>query len=258
VHANQQIDTDGFDFQCNICGESNRLPLKTLSREMASCRRCHSTPRWRALVSVLSIELLGRSLILPDFPSLPQVRGIGLEDWPGYANILAKKFAYTNTFHDREPQLDLTSPPEPDLQDSCDFVLSSDVFQFIPAPVERFLSNCLNLLKPGGVLVLTVPYSLESRTLEYFPPLGTYSVIDLDGEKLMINRTKSGKLQLFDNLRFPDQALMPLMRLFSRDGLVEALSKAGFVDIDVVLGDEGHGARWNESWSLPLVARRPS
>jgi SAM-dependent methyltransferase len=205
---------------------------------------------------VLSGELLGRSVILPEFPYLPHVRGIGIEDWSGYADILTKKFAYTNTFYGRDPRLNLTSDPEPALQNSCDFVLASDVFQFITPPVERFLANCLRLLKPGGVLVLTVPYSLENRTLEYFPELGTYSVFDFHGKKVLVNRTESGTFQVFDDLLCSEQ--LPVMRLFSRDGLVEALAKSGFVEIDVMLGDERFGANWNESWSLPLVARRPS
>jgi len=51
----------------------------------------------RAIVHLLSTELFGESYILRDFPVRPDIRGIGLSDWDGYAGGLPHKLNYTNT-----------------------------------------------------------------------------------------------------------------------------------------------------------------
>src|SRR5688572_25877901 len=100
-------------FRCNICGAACETPRSTIARERASCDSCGSTVRWRSIISVLSTELFGQNLALPDFPNRPDIRGIGMTDWGVYASQLAKKFTYTNTFYHTEPKLDITSiPPE--------------------------------------------------------------------------------------------------------------------------------------------------
>jgi hypothetical protein len=97
-------------FRCNICGSPCPTPVHRCERDLASCPVCGSNARWRAVVHVLSTELFGESLPLAAFPMRPDIVGIGMSDWPGYAVPLAQKMRYTNTFLHTEPLLDVTQP----------------------------------------------------------------------------------------------------------------------------------------------------
>ena len=101
-----------IDFTCNLCGKANRRTAAELGRENRSCSSCGSTVRVRGLVRALALELFGTNLILPDFPRVKSIRGIGTSDTAQYAPLLAEKFDYRNTFFDRAPQFDITGPPE--------------------------------------------------------------------------------------------------------------------------------------------------
>src|SRR3954463_15859360 len=109
-------------FRCNICGQDSAAERRLLSREKPSCLHCGSTVRWRSVIHVLSMELFGDSLALPDFPYLPEILGIGMTDWDGYAIPLAKKLGYTNMYYHCEPRLDIVAPP-PELEGTLDFII---------------------------------------------------------------------------------------------------------------------------------------
>ena len=53
----------------------------------------------RALIYMLSMEVLGKAVPLPEFPVLKNRRGLGMTDDASYASLLAEKFDYTNTFY---------------------------------------------------------------------------------------------------------------------------------------------------------------
>lgn len=242
-------------FICNICGRENTV--ETLVHEASTCGGCDSNVRLRALVYMLSMELFGQGLLLPEFPCLPAIKGMGLSDQLSYATVLAGKFDYTNTFYDREPRIDITEP-HPDRHGTYDFILSSDVFEHIGVPVERAFVEVYKLLKPHGVLCLTVPFSLKEATVEHFPDLHEYAIVGLSGTPVLINRTKDGTLQVRDDLVFHGGAGATLeMRLFSRRDLERKLSAAGFETI--VFQTEPvprFGIAYEGAWSLPLVARK--
>jgi SAM-dependent methyltransferase len=206
---------------------------------------------------MLSMELFGQGLLLPEFPCLRAIKGMGLSDQLSYATVLAGKFDYTNTFYDREPRIDITES-HPDRHGTYDFILSSDVFEHIGVPVERAFEEVYKLLKPHGVLCLTVPFSLKDQTIEHFPDLHEYAIVGLSGAPVLINRTKDGTLQVRDDLVFHGGAGATLeMRLFSRRDLERKLSAAGFETI--VFQTEAiprFGIAYEGAWSLPLVARK--
>jgi len=68
--------------------------------------------------------------------------------------VLAKKFNHLNTFYDREPRLDITSPP-PDVRGMLDFIVSSDVLEHVAPPVS-------GAIRRGGGASLA--FSTEKRT----------------------------------------------------------------------------------------------
>ena len=244
-----------ISFTCNICGRLNTV--EKIDSEPSSCAGCGSNVRLRALLYLLSRELFGEALLLPDFPPLRTLRGIGLSDQWSYATLLAERLDYTNTYYDREPRLDITTR-HTERHGTYDFILSSDVFEHIAVPVERALEEACRLLKPNGVLCMTVPSSLDDETKEHYPDLHRYSVVDLAGSLVLINRKADGTLEIRDNLVFHGGVGATLeMRLFSQKDLERKLLAAGFQTVafqtEVV---PRFGIAFEGKWSLPLVARK--
>jgi SAM-dependent methyltransferase len=242
-------------FRCNICGLSNSAALAALQREQPSCAQCGSTVRARAMVHLLTSELLGRSVALPDMPPRIDLCGIGLSDAEAYALPLARKFTYTNTYFHAEPVLDIANVAS----EKCacyDFIIASDVFEHVAPPVARAFSNARRLLKRGGVFIFSVPFSLEADTVEHFPELHDYRVIESPEGWRLENCTADGRDQTFTDLVFHGGHGSTLeMREFSRAALEREFAAAGFARMRVA--DEAflaHGIVWPEPQSVPMVA----
>lgn len=246
-------------FRCNICGKPSLTDVRRLTREAATCRVCSSTPRARAIIRVLSTELFGENLLLPDFPLRREIRGLGMTDWEGYAIKLAEKFDYRNTYYHQEPKLDVSAASIASKLMGNDFIISSDVFEHVAPPVSRAFENVWKMLKPGGLLVLTVPYGTQAETVEHFPELNEFSIVKKEGSFVLRNKTKAGVVQEFSDLVFhggPGSTLE--MRVFSETALIQHLKDAGFLDIKVHrTADLVHGIWWPEPWALPISARKP-
>lgn len=211
--------------------------------------------RTRTIVHLLTTELFGRSMALSEVPRRTDLVGIGLSDSPGYAVPLAKRLGYTNTYFHTEPRLDIADVPA-DRTAEADFIIASDVFEHVAPPVARAFANARQLLKPRGVLIFSVPYSLAADTVEHFPDLYDYRLIEVAGVWRLENRTSDGRLQVFTDLVFhggPGTTLE--MRLFSRAALEREFRAAGFARMRIA--DEPcpeHGIAWPEPWSVPMVA----
>jgi SAM-dependent methyltransferase len=246
-------------FRCNVCGVDNELPPSAFAREAGICRHCGSTVRWRAIVHVLSLELLGESLALPDFPLLHEVPGVGLSDWPGYARPLAERLGYTNTFYGRQtPRLDLAAIA-PELEGRFDFVIASDVLEHVRPPLSAAFANLRALLRPGGVAVVSVPYEPYGELVEHFPDLHTFELVQVEGDQWELrNTTRDGEEQVFRDLKFhggPGSTLE--MRIFTCASLVEGLVRAGFDHVELYDREAPEwGIVWVEDRSFPLAARR--
>ncbi len=244
------------EFVCNLCGVKNTWPGGPFEREAAGCGTCGSTLRLRALLGALSLELFGTRLALPGFPRVKSLRGLGTSDSNQYAQRLAEVFDYRNTFYDREPRFDLgQSPGESGVYD---FLLSSDVFEHVAPPLEQAFRNVAGLLKPGGVLVFTVPYEIE-ESAEHFPGLHEYGLAEVGGRTVLVNRTRTGAIQVSEDLVFHRNGAGESleMRVFSERTLRDALAAAGFQNVKI------HSEVYRpfgivpaESWSLPVAARK--
>lgn len=247
-------------FLCNICDRENHAKLARLTRDEPSCSKCGSSVRLRSIIHILSTELFGHSLRLSEFPSSPQLLGIGMSCWEGYANRVARRLGYRNTFYHRAPQFDITRP-NPAMNGTLDFVIATDVFEHVDPPVSAAFLNTRKLLKPDGVFIFSAPFSHSgdepTPTLEHFPELYNYELQQTDGHFQLKNTTRSGKTQLFDDLVFhggPGSTLE--LRLFSEWSITNELKEAGFNDITFYSGsDLRHGIYWPHKWSIPLAAR---
>jgi SAM-dependent methyltransferase len=253
---NRTRDEPQLSFRCNICGRRASVCRTQLGREIPSCKRCGSTVRFRSIVHVLSLELFGESLSLPEFPVRKQIRGLGMSDWDGYAAGFAEKFDYLNTWLHREPKFDITEVPA-SMEAAFDFVISSDVLEHVPPPISIAFENLHRTLKPEGVLILTVPYTKARETVEHFPELHRYELTESEGGQILTNRTREGVFQRFDDLVFHGGEGATLeMRVFSESSVLSELERAGFAKAKIHhTPDFSHGIYWNESWSLPMSAR---
>ena len=255
--CNRYTSSEILNFKCNICGRTSKCRLADLEREKPSCP-CGSTVRSRSIIHLLSTELFGCSIALPDFPIRKDLHGWGMSD-AGYCDLLSQKLNYVNTFYHKSPYLDILAPVDPEKEGALDFLISTEVFEHIEAPVSRGFINVRRLLKSTGFLLLTVPYTLDPTTREHFPELYQYEIKTQDGEEpVLINITKDGRRQTFENLVYhggPGATLE--MRIFSRDGLMAELEQAGFQSIKIF--SEPYlefGIYWHDLWSLPLIARQ--
>lgn len=246
-------------FTCNLCGRENRgVPLAAVeNRETQSCGHCGSSLRMRALMYLLSMELFGRALTLPQFPVDRAIRGLGMSDWDGYAKPLAAKLAYTNTFYHAEPRLDIVDPPET-LLGRHRFLIASDVFEHIPVfGLDAAFRNSRRLLADGGFFLFTVPFDKEGETREHYPRLHDFSIEERDGRRILRNRTVEGEEEIFQDLVFHGGEGMTLeMRMFSEPDLRRRLAAAGFRSVEVRHEPVPEfGILWPIDYAIPIVAR---
>jgi hypothetical protein len=174
------------------------------------------------------------------------------------AKLLSARLSYTNTFVHQAPYLDITKPD--DYTGSAEFLTSSEVFEHVPPPVQRAFDGAYAILKPGGHLILSVPYFLQEETVEHFPDLNEYTIATLGSDRILVNRARDGTLTARSGLVFHGGAGDTLeMRIFSESAVLSHLTKAGFCGIQVLRTDVPEwGILHKQSWGLPIVAKRPS
>jgi SAM-dependent methyltransferase len=136
--------------------------------------------------------------------------------------------------------------------------VSSEVFEHVPPPVGRAFDNAFRLLKPGGVLVFSVPYCPTGSTVEHYPDLYDYQLVTTDGGPALRNTTVTGETQLFNDLVFHggDGATLE-MRVFSEPSLVEEFRRAGFCEpVFYRTPCFEHGVYAPDQWSLMMSVRK--
>ena len=242
-------------FRCNICGAGNRSAVKLSEREGGLCSSCGSNIRLRSVVLALSRALFNCELPLTDFPSLKTVRGLGFSDSEIYARPLERLFSYSNTYFHREPRFDIAQS-DPARLGLFDFVICSEVLEHVAPPVERAFATLRALLKPSGVLILTVPYGLDDETIERFDGIADPRLVTLDGKPLVIGRDPEGSFIVRDDIVFhggPGATLE--MRIFSESALRSHLENAGFPNVAFDAEESPEfGVAYPGPCSLPVFA----
>ena len=242
-------------FRCNICGVQNEMQPREFAREVPSCTGCRSTVRTRALMRMLARELLGADLRLPEFPVLKGIRGLGISDSVDYTGRLNAKFDYRNTEYERAPHFDVLHPDEREFG-LYDFIVCSEILEHVVAPVDIAFRNLFRLLKPNGVLLMTVPYRPEGAIQEHFGPMDDFGIARVGDRTVVVRRESDGSYSVRDNLVFHGGRGSTLeMRLFSEDGLRQLIATAGFSSVKIYTEDcRDFGILNQKTWSLPLAA----
>lgn len=94
------------------------------------------------------------------------------------------------------------------------------------------------------------------ETVEHFPSLHTYTIVQLGGVPVLVNRRRDGALEVFEDLGFHGGDGETLeMRVFSFPDILRRLAEAGFVDIEVIDGPVTHFGLAQAG--CVILARRP-
>lgn len=249
-----------FTFTCNLCAARiSSIPFDELDREKGLCPTCGASVRIRSIVQLLSCEMLGKSLEIPRWPSNRGFTCIGIGDSNGARQSLSEKITYVETpFDTAEPDrpfLKIADIPD-ELRARGDVVACSEILQHVMPPAQVAFDGLFTMLKPGGLLIVTVPYGFES-TVEHFPNLNNWTIVRDNGKATLRNTTASGATERFTDLRFYGTELLE-MRVFGLSDLRKALRDAGFVNITIA-GDDclQYGIQFRDPWSLPITARKP-
>ncbi len=222
----------GSNFICNICGRGAQFNPVGDWREAPSCSSCGSSVRVRQMVHCVALGVLGKSVPLPSVEQR-DITGVGLSDPEVLADALTKAFSYKNSFYYQQPRLDICSP-SPQWIGTADFLTSSDIFDLVSNPVSKAFSGAYQVLKPNGLLVLTVPFDDRPVTTEYFPGVVESKAITFNGEWLLIGKTTSGQFQIYRDVTVrTDPHASVAMRFFGLSDLLRDLLHAGFSEIHV-------------------------
>lgn len=163
--------------------------------ELPSCTSCGSNIRMRWLIHRLSHELFGRSLPAFEFPRKSNVTALGLSDHDVIADCLKDKFSYRNTYYDHAPRFDLRFDDSP--IGSLDFLIASEVFEHIEPPVSNAFRNSARILKPSGILLLTVPWVCDGNPEEALPVFDDWKLVQEGSRWVIVNRTPGGDIERY-------------------------------------------------------------
>lgn len=254
IFPNQTGET--LQANCTICGASYTINTNWNAREGDLCTQCNASGRSQAIAYIVSKHLFKNQLPLAQQKPNKKLRLIGLSDGQVYARHLEAICNYTNSFYHQKPYLDITSPPKNYLG-KFDALISADVFEHVLAEPCHAFRGAYNILKPGGYLILTVPFVNIGEHKEHYPGISGYNSTETDNGWIVDIEYHNGKKSVDKNPKFhggPGKTLE--VRLFNRTRLMEELNWAGFDDVNIM--DENlpkHGINWNVA-SRPIVARK--
>lgn len=220
-------------FRCNICGLKNNDPAAIIHRELLRCTDCGSTPRFRGIAHAFQMYVCGdTSVPLDQMASRPELHGIGMSDWDRYASVLDRIASYQNTYYHQEPSLDITDAESAAQYRNLDFVISSDVLEHVHRPVIDSFRNISDMLRPGGWLILSVPYLEGYETLEHYPHLHDYKIVELSGTYVVVNKRVDELVELHERPVFHGgEGNVLELRVFGEGELFATLRSAGFAEI---------------------------
>jgi len=244
---------------CPVCGAYYFLNVSLNRREGKLCPNCLASGRAQAIAYCISKILLGKMVPLSSHKKDRTKRIIGLSDGGSYADILNRNYNYTNTFYHRDPFLDITRPSK-EYVESADVLIAAEVFEHIIGPSIAAFRGAFNVLKPGGYMILTVPFVNIGDSIEHYDAdLKEYnSYIKEDGSWVAELKFDDGRKQVDLNPKFhggPGKTLE--IRLFNRERLKIELGEAGFEEV-FFLDDNipKYGINWNAA-SRVITARKP-
>lgn len=245
------------DATCGICAGNYALNTKKDSREGTLCIYCGASGRSQSIAYALTHYVFKQEVALNDLKKQKRLKVVGLSDGPAYAKTLAKKCDYTNTYYHTEPFLDITKPGRKYIG-RYDALISADVFEHVLAAPSYAFQGAYDILKPGGYLILTVPFINAGPHKEHYPGLINYTSEQCtDGSWVAHLEYAGGRKVTDEKPCFHGGAGKTLeVRLFNRTRIEEELAWAGFKAVIIhVENMPERGMNWNTASRL-IVARK--
>ncbi len=251
------IEGECIAAQCSICGNSYEINTNWNAREGHLCGHCGASGRSQAIAHLVATEIFQRKIPLEKIKPRKDIKIIGLSDGRIYADILSKIANYTNSFFHQEPFLDITAPPAK-WENEFDGLISADVFEHVIGEPSAAFAGAFKIIKPGGCLILTVPFINEGPYIEHYPGITGYTSEQRDGKWIAHIQYSDNRMVTDYTPRFhggPGKTLE--VRLFNRARIEEELIRAGFVDIKFYDANiPEFGVNWSRP-SRPITARKP-
>jgi SAM-dependent methyltransferase len=239
-------------FFCISCRKPTIAKLTEASRERFNCAFCRSSSRERAVI--LAVK---NSALESRFKNKAKII-IGISDGEHTASSLSKKFGnkYKNYHYHMDPKLDITSVPS-SLKGLADVISCSEVLEHVEPPISKAFLGLYSLLRPGGLLVISVPHTPKGNLhKEHFPVLQS-TQLSLTPVPKLIGIDSDGTEVEYTNLIFHGGIGATLeYRVFSEDSLLESLRNVGFEEITQISNSHFFGIHW-EPWSRTWVAKKP-
>ena len=236
-------------FVCPAC-QLPTIALGDFERERSVCRTCKSTARERAVA-----QAMRKALVLRPNPELV----MGVSDGKWMVKFATKLFGhrYANYHYHQEPRLDIVSP-DSTLYNSADIVSCCEVLEHIEPPADRAFTGLFNVLKPGGIAVLSVPHTMAGDShVEHFPVM-TDTKLEMEPTPHWTGKTSDGQFHSFENLIFHGGLGSTLeFRMYSEDSFRAHLEAAGFKVLEMIPNDRLHGIVWGP-WSRVWLAQKPA
>ena len=221
---------------CSLCGFS--LLVKLGNNEHAvRCPRCGANP-----VAMSMVEALLQRV--PDIGARTVYELSSRGPLFGYLHRHAGKLVFSEFFDDVPRGACNNGVPCQDVQDltwpdqSFDLCTSTDVFEHVPDDTRAF-AEIHRVLRPGGILVFTVPMKMLGETNE------RVAIVENQVEHLLPAEFHD------DHIRGLGQVLC--FRNYGPD-IVHRLKDQGFIDAEIVVPD---ASRW-WGYGRPVVAARRS
>ena len=168
--------------RCNVCGSRGRFLRLERGREGTVCGNCGSTSRNRAVALALG-RVLGETIPVFAWRRRSTLRVLESSPRGVLAMFFGEKFDYYATEYDPAEIATGTHPRAfADFQKlhyadgTFDVVIASDVFEHIRRDAEA-MRELHRVLRPGGELVLTVPYDhARAQTIQRVDTTGPADV----------------------------------------------------------------------------------
>ena len=162
---------------------------------------------------------------LPDIPTDWSRSGVGFDDHPSIFSRYPARWDFVNTRLHRFPELDLLRPTDSAIS-AFEFALCSDVLEHVQQPHRRGLEGLLKILRPSGFAVISVPISGSSETIEHFPGLKSFKILE---DKSLEWTDETGTRHHERDPQFHGgDGLTVEFRIFSAEGMIADLIEVGF------------------------------
>jgi SAM-dependent methyltransferase len=235
-------------FLCPAC-QLPTIAIGAFERERSVCRICKSTARERAVAQALRKATKLR-------PNAERIIGVSDGQWMVKFATKLLGGRYANHHYHQEPLLDIVNP-DPSLFNSADIVSCCEVLEHIEPPANRAFTGLFNILKLGGIAVLSVPHTRSGDAhVEHFPEMRD-TKLEMEPTPRWTGYTPDGEFHSYGDLIFHGGLGSTLeFRMYSEDSFRSLLEGAGFKILDIIPNDRLHGIVWGP-WSRVWLAQKP-